>query len=65
MKKELKRRIEEYCNNTEYPYLEYFTDEYSFGSDEGYKYFFKYCNTNTITRRFKTQSEIEDFLNNI
>ena len=50
MKKELEKRIEEYCNSTEFPWAVYFSDVVPDARYTKYKYF------------FKTQKEIEKFL---
>lgn len=61
--KKLENRIEKYCNNTSFPYAVYFTENpLNFGGYEGYKYFFCYHNTHTIVAAFKSQREIEEYI---
>ncbi len=62
MKKELEKRIEEYCNSTEFPWAVYFSNVVPDARYTRYKYFFKYYNTHTVAEAFKTQKEIEKFL---
>ena len=62
--KKLEERIEKYCESTKYPFQVYFSDIVSDARYKGYKYFFKYFSTNKVAIAFKTQREIEDFLDN-
>lgn len=62
MKNELLERIKIYCDRTEIPNKMYFS---KFGTDRkyiGYKYFFKFHNTNKVVFAFKTLKELENFL---
>lgn len=64
MKKSLENKIEKYVNSTEYPFKVYYTETpVNFGGYEGYKYFFCYHCTNNIYKAFKSQRELEEFLN--
>lgn len=65
MKKELLKKIEDYCGNSQYPYKVYFSRKAPDVRYLKYKYFFKYYNTHNVAYAFKNQKEIEDFLKNI
>lgn len=62
MKKELIKKIERYCNSTEFPNAVYFSDVVPDARFKKDKYFFKYHNTHTVAVAFKTQKEIEEFI---
>ena len=63
MKNELKNRAEAYAEQTVFPEQVYFTQKAPDARYKNYKYFFKYYNTNKVAEAFKTQKELEDFLN--
>lgn len=62
MKKSLIKNIEVYCNSTEFPGAVYFSDIVPDARYKGYKYFFKYHGTHNVAKAFKTQNEIESFI---
>lgn len=62
MKKSLNEKINSYCNSTEYPYAIYYTDIVPDARYKGYKYFFKYHGTHKVVEAFKTQSELENYI---
>lgn len=64
MKKELIKKIEDYCGNSQFPYEVYFSEKVPDCRYTKYKYFFKYYNTHKVAQAFKTQKEIEKFLDN-
>lgn len=60
----LEKKIEKYCDSTTFPFKVYFTESpFNLGGYEEYKYFFCYHNTHTITAAFKSQREIEEYIN--
>lgn len=64
MKKSLTNKIEKYVNSTEFPFKVYYTDcPLNYNDDYyGYKYFFVYHSTHNIAKAFRTQWELEEFL---
>lgn len=60
--KKLLKRIEKYCETTQFPWAVYFSDVVPDCRYLKYKYFFKYHNTHSVAMAFKTQKEISDFL---
>ena len=60
--KELIKRIEGYCDSTQFPFQVYFSDIIPDARYAKYKYFFKYHGTHTVAMSFKTQKEIKEFL---
>lgn len=62
MKKKLKKRIEEYCERSEFPYKVYYSEVIPDERYRKYKYFLKYHNTHKVKEAFKTQKEIELYL---
>lgn len=65
MKKSLELKIEKYCNKSEFPYAVYYSNIVPDSRYSGYKYFFKYHGTNNVAKAFRTQKEIEEFLEDI
>lgn len=63
MKKELNELIEKYVAKTEYPRAVYFSEQVPDARYKGYKYFFKFIGTHNVSQAFKTQREIEEFIN--
>lgn len=62
--KRLEKKIEKYCDSTTFPFKVYFTDSpFNLGGYEGYRYFFCYHGTNNIAAAFKSQREVEEFIN--
>lgn len=59
---QLIKRIENYCDSTQFPYQVYFSDVVPDARYVKYKYFFKYFGTNGVAKAFKTQKEIKEFL---
>lgn len=66
MKKSLSKLISEYCQNSNNTFNEkvYYSESAPDARYKGYKYFFKYHNTHSVAVAFKTQKEIEDYINN-
>lgn len=62
MKKSLVLKIARYCDSTDFPYSVYFTDVVPALNFAKYKYFFKYHNTHGVAESFKTQKDIEKFI---
>lgn len=56
------RKIERYCDSTEFPYEVYYSNIVSDARYAKYKYFFIYHNTERIAESFKTQKEMEKFI---
>lgn len=62
MKKSLEKRIERYCDESEFPFAVYFTKLVPNALYKNKKYFFLYHETNKVQASFRTQREIELFL---
>lgn len=62
MNKQLEKRANDYAAKTEYPYSIYFSTVVPDGRYKNYKYFFKYSSTNSVASAFKTQKELECYL---
>lgn len=63
MKKSLENKIKKYVESTKFPKAVYYTvSPYNLGGYEGYKYFFCYHGTNNIDQAFKTQRDLEEFI---
>lgn len=62
MKKDLENKIKKYCDNTEFPHKVYFSINVPDRRFKDYRYFFKYHNTHSVAQSFKTQKEIEKFI---
>ncbi|WP_462427211.1 hypothetical protein [Fusobacterium varium] len=62
MKKSLEEKINKYCDNTEYPFEMYYSDIIPDARYKNDKYFLKYHHTNNVAHSFKTQNELESFL---
>lgn len=62
MKKELKQRIEKFCKDSEFPGEVYFSSSINDCRYKFDKYFFKFHNTHNVMKSFKSQKEIENFL---
>ncbi len=60
--KKLIERIEKFCDATEFPFEVYFSEIIPDARYAKYKYFFKYHNTHSVAKAFKTQKEIKEFL---
>lgn len=63
MKKTLIKKIDEFCDKSEFPFSVYYSETIPDSRYKKYKYFFKYHNTHTVAKAFRTQKEIEEFLN--
>ena len=64
MRKSLENKIKKYVGKSEFPFAIYYTDcPFNIGGYEDYKYFFCYHGTHNIVNAFKSQREMEEFLN--
>ena len=66
MRKSLENKIKKYVESTVFPFAVYYTDcPFNSGGYEDYKYFFCYHSTHSVAKAFRTQRELEEFLNEV